>query len=289
MKNTEKYRTIKNNPTLRGLSRITENITYSENGMVLRVIHPWKCEENAHIRYPLILFIQGSGWTSPDMNFEIPQLSRYAAEGYVVATVTHRNCKEGFPFPAFLCDVKCALRYLRAHADEYSIDSNTAIAYGTSSGGNTALLLGLTGDDPRYKTCEYADQSDAVSAVVECFGPTDIFDLGDFHKKRGGGLDLIPALLGGDENSDIAQNNARDMSPLLIAEEGKNYPPTLIIHGDCDNVVPYETQGEAMFRRLDELGYDAALIRVEGADHEGSFWSHELHGMIIDFINNAVK
>ena len=289
MKNTEKYRVIKTNPLLKGLSRITDNVVYSENGMVLRVIHPWKCEANSHIKYPLILFIQGSAWTSPDMNFEIPQLSRYAAEGYVAATVTHRNCMDDIPFPAFLCDVKCALRFLRAHADDYSIDPEKVIVYGTSSGGNTALLLGMTGDDPRYKTHEYADQSDSVSAVVECFGPTDIFDLGEFHKKKGGALDLIPHLLGGDENSEIAQKNARDMSPLLIAEEGKAYPPTLIIHGDCDNVVPYETQGEAMFRRLDELGYDASLIRVEGADHEGSFWSHELHGMILDFISNAVK
>ncbi len=289
MKNIEKYRVIKQNPTLKGLSRITDNIVYSENGMVLRLIHPWKCEANEHRRYPLILFIQGSGWTSPDMNFEIPQLSRYAAEGYVVATVTHRSCMNDFLFPAFLCDVKCALRYLRAHADAYMIDREKVIAYGTSSGGNAALLLGMTGDDPRYKTHEYTEQSDAVSVVVECFGPTDMFDLGAFHKKKGSALDLIPKLLGGDETSEVAQKNARNMSPLLIAEEGKTYPPTLIIHGDCDNVVPYETQGEAMFHRLDALGCDVSLIRVEGADHEGAFWSQELHSMIIDFMNTAVQ
>ena len=289
MKNVEKYRVIQQNPTLAGLARITDNIVYSENGMVLRVIHPWRCEANENRRYPLILFIQGSAWTSPDMNFEIPQLSRYAAEGYVVATVTHRNCMNDFPFPAFLCDVKCALRYLRTNADMYAIDREKVIAFGTSSGGNTALLLGMTGDDPRYKTHEYADQSDAVSAVVECFGPTDMFDLFAFHKKKDSTLEMIPKLLGGDENTETARKNARDMSPLLIAEAGKEYPPMLIIHGDCDNVVPYETQGEAMFRLLDTLGCDVSLIRVEGADHEGAFWSRELHGMIIDFMNTAVK
>ncbi len=286
------FRSIKNNPTLDGLFGLSGDIVYSNAGgkaLTMRVISPWRNDKNAARRYPLILFIQGSSWTFPNINAEIPQLAWYARHGYVVATVTHRNCWDGFPFPAFLQDVKCALRYLRAHADEFAIDPEKVTAYGTSSGGNTALLLGLTGDDPRYKTDEYADQSDAVSAVVECFGPTDMFDLFDFFKDRGGDITFVEKLLGGTADSEIAKANAHDMSPLLIAKESVAYPPTMILHGDCNNVVPYESQGVRMFDRLGELGCDVSLIRVEGADHEGDFWSGELHDIVLEFINQQMK
>lgn len=286
------YRCIKNNPTLDGLAEISPDIVYSAatgKDLTLRVIYPWKNDANAGRRYPLILFIQGSGWTFPNINYEIPQLSWYARHGYVVATVTHRNCWDGFPFPAFLQDVKCALRYLRAHAEEWKIDPERVTAYGTSSGGNTALLLGMTGDDPRYKTDEYAEQSDAVSTVVECFGPTDMFDLHEFFKSQGGDPEFIRHLLGGGEEDENARANAHDMSPLLIAKEGVSYPPTMILHGDADRVVPYKSQGVRMAERLDELGCDVSLIRVEGADHEGDFWSDELHDIVLDFIDSRMK
>ena len=288
----EKFRTVKANPTLDGLSRITDDIIYSTAGgkeLKMKVIHPWRCEANADRKYPLIIFIQGSAWTSPDFNYEIPQLAWYARHGYTVATVSHRNCNDGFPFPAFLEDVKCALRYLRAHADEFSIDPERVTAFGTSSGGNTALLLGLTGDDARYKTDEYAEYSDAVSAVVECFGPTDMFDLGEFYRNRGEEPEVIANLLAGNAQSEIAQQKAREMSPLCLVDDGKTCPPTLILHGDCDNVVPYETQGMRMFERLCEAGCDASMVHVEGADHEGAFWSHELHDIILEFIDSHMK
>lgn len=286
------FRSIKNNPTLDNMYRISGDIVYSNAGgkpLTMRVIHPWKNANNADRRYPLILFIQGSGWTYPNINSEIPQLSQYARHGYVVATVTHRNCLDGFPFPAFLQDVKCALRYLRANAEEYSIDPERVVAYGTSSGGNTALLLGMTGDDPRYKTDEYANESDSVSAVVECFGPTDMFDMYDFNLNHGGDPEFMHSLVGGGIDDEKARSNAHDMSPLLIAKDGVKYPPMLLLHGNADHIVPYESQGVRMAKRLAEIGCESALVCVEGADHEGDFWSDELHGIVLDFINAHTK
>lgn len=285
------FRSIKRNPALDGLAEISPDIVYSNAGgknLTLRVIYPWKNEANAGRRYPLILFVQGSGWTFPNINYEIPQLSWYARHGYVVATVTHRNCYDGFPFPAFLQDVKCALRFMRAHADDWSIDPERVTVFGTSSGGNTALLVGLTGDDPRYKTDEYADQSDAVSAVVECFGPTDMFDLNDYHTGGTGTMDLVYKLLG-DPETEKAQALAREMSPLFLVKDGMSCPPVMILHGDADHVVPYESQGVRMAERLDEAGADVTLIRIEGADHEGDFWSDELHDIILEFIDRTMR
>ena len=160
------------NPTLQGLARTRWDVIYSTaTGTPLKavLITPWN---EAIKNRPAIVFVQGSGWGFPDVNFEIPQLSELAQAGYVVMTVTHRNRYDGHPFPAFLQDVKCAIRFLRAHADQYGVDPQRIGIYGTSSGGNTALLVAMTGDDPRYKTEEYQEYSDSVCCMVECFGPT---------------------------------------------------------------------------------------------------------------------
>ncbi|MCB8600020.1 alpha/beta hydrolase, partial [Blautia sp. DFI.9.9] len=69
----------------------------------------------------------------------------------IVATVQHRSALDGHAFPAFLQDVKTAIRYLRAHAAEYQIDPDRVGIWGTSSGANAALLTALTPNDPRYE------------------------------------------------------------------------------------------------------------------------------------------
>lgn len=104
-------------------------------------------------------------------------LSRFAEEGIAVAAVCHRSTLDGHTFPAYLQDMKCAIRFLWAHAEEYNIDKEKVAAFGTSSGGNTVCLLGLTGNDPRYRTAEYPEESNAVCAVVSCFDPMELVTL----------------------------------------------------------------------------------------------------------------
>lgn len=90
------------NSRLNGMARIDENIVYSEKtGQKLTLIHTWEMENDTR-KYPLIVFVQGSGWTTPDLGYELPQLSQLAKKGYVVASVCHRDFSKGYPIPAFL-------------------------------------------------------------------------------------------------------------------------------------------------------------------------------------------
>ena len=274
-------RHICSNPALHGLADTKLNIVYSTasgKDLTLALLTPWGAANSA-VPLPLIVFVQGSGWTHPNIGYELGQLAKYASQGFAVATLTHRNCKEGNPFPAFLQDVKTAIRFLRSHAAEYNIDKDRVGIFGTSSGGNTALLVGLTGDDPVYKTAEYADESDRVGLVVECFGPTDI--------GRMAGGDIPPAphdalfkALVGDQD---VQQVFHDMSPINHVKAGATLPPFLLIHGDADPVVPYD-QMLLMYRALYDNGADVQAICVDDAPHEGSFWSVELHDIILSFI-----
>ena len=119
---------IKNNPTLSGQVRLIENVVYAAadgQALKLEVLTPWTQrypQEYTTEPRPLIVFVQGSSWRLPTFGEKIPQLVQFVKNGYIVATVQHRNSLDGHPFPAFLEDVKTAIRFLRANAKKYAID-----------------------------------------------------------------------------------------------------------------------------------------------------------------------
>lgn len=274
---------ISNNPEMLGMVDLKTDVVFSSaNGekLALQLLKPmWPSSGSG---FPLVVFIQGSSWTKPNQFWQIPQLSMLARRGFVIASVTHRSCWD-VPAPAFLKDVKTALRFLRAHAAEYDIDPDRVCAWGTSSGGNTALLLGLTADMPEFETDEWAGVSTKVGCVVDCFGPTDLIKMiedqyGAMPKNK---ENLLYALGGFD--AETYQNTLRAISPIQYVKEGDALPPFLILHGDADNVVLYE-DSEALYDKLTACGHNADLVRITGAPHEGSFWSSELLGIIFDFI-----
>ncbi|MHC1786762.1 MAG: prolyl oligopeptidase family serine peptidase [Christensenellales bacterium] len=275
------------NPSLRGMAEVLGDITYSTatgQDLKLSVILPWSVEGQPLPRRPLIVFVQGSAWTSPNINYQLPQLSRYAQFGNVAATLTHRDSTRGNPFPAYLQDVKTAIRFLRANAALFGIDPGRVCIFGTSSGGNAALLVGLTADDPRYKTEEHQEQSDAVQAVISCFGPTDVSALVAGHEAEFAASPIYTGLLAGHSLQEVL----RQMSPIEEIKPGRAYPPILLAAGDADQVVPF-LQSEQMFHALIDAGADARLVKVIGAPHEGSFWSNRLHGLLADFLRETLQ
>lgn len=297
-----KITVIPNNPSLLGMVDLRANKEFSQRGgkpLTMQIAKPMWPSDGAG--FPLVVFIQGSSWTKPNQFWRIPHLSQLAQRGFVVASVTHRSCLEA-PAPAFLQDVKCAIRYLRAHAEEYDIDKTRVCAWGTSSGGNAALLLGLTGDDPAFETDEWAGESSAVQAVVDCFGPTDLMkmvqvqykdvplekgDLAQVMTGLGGALELA-GTISREEMCEAIRARLELISPIRYVEPGRTLPPFLMLHGDADPVVLFEDT-EEMYNRLLECGYEAELVRVVGAEHEGSFWSPTVNEIIFDFIQRKLQ
>ena len=288
----ENIRYLKCNPMMDGMAEISPDIVYSSpNGepLILRLITPWKNEANKERRYPLLVFTEGDGWSTPTINYQIPQLAQYAREGFVAATLVHRNVYKGHPFPASLQDVKCAIRFLRAHAEEYKIDPTKVAVMGASAGANASMLMALTGDDPRYKTEEYADQSDAVSAVVESFGPADALPLYDHFGGDDSNRNPIRFLIEGNPKNEACREKALAMSPYHNVVDGKKYPPFLMFHGKLDSLVPYESQGITMYQRLKKAGADVTFYCIEDAGHNNEFWTQEIHDITLEFLREKLK
>ena len=103
------------------------------------------------------MVIHGGGWLEGDKSsfasreHGVPgNIVNFAALGFVAVTINYRLSSEA-PFPAALEDCKTAVRWLRAHANDYHLDRDHIGAYGNSAGGHLALLLGMRRDGAHPK------------------------------------------------------------------------------------------------------------------------------------------
>jgi len=207
---------------------------------------------------PCIVVIHGGGWAAGNKSHHTDLIFQLASRGYVAATVQYRFAPD-HPFPAQVEDVKCAVRYLRAHADEYGIDAKRIGAMGFSAGAHLSMMLGSMGaDDGLEGEGGWPDQSSKVQAVVSFAGPTDLA-ADDLPPPA---LGPVKGLLGGSasEKPDLAEK----ASPLTYASEGD--APMLLLHGTKDNIVPY-SQAVKMAEALTEAGVPGRIELILGAGH----------------------
>ncbi len=217
-------------------------------------------------KYPLIIYLQGCGWGWSKQNTFafVPQLSEFAKMGYVVASVEYRTSENAI-FPAQIQDVKAAIRFLKANASLYNINPERVGVWGDSSGAHLALLAGLTeGNEELAGDREYPNESSTIQAVVDWFGPTDLLTMSQYPSIFDHDSPHSPEskLVGGaiQENKD----KARIASPMQYIHP--EAPSTLIMHGDQDDVVPFE-QSMEFYKALKQSGNDVILYKIKGAGH----------------------
>ena len=94
--------------------RDVEYVRREEGPLHLQLLLPDGLRPGARstLRYPLVVYVQGSAWGEQDVYFSLPKLVPLAQAGFVVASVKHRASTVA-KFPAFLQDVKSAIRFLR--------------------------------------------------------------------------------------------------------------------------------------------------------------------------------
>ena len=208
-------------------------------------------------RLPAIVYIHGGAWIEGDHRG--PMNYPFAAHGYFTISIEYRLSWEA-TFPAQIHDCKAAVRWLRAHAEELKIDPDRIGVWGDSAGGHLAALLGTSGgvSELEGEGC-WEGYSSRVNAVIDLFGPTDLFKL-----SKGRNMLYSPEciLVGGplEEKAEIV----RMANPITYVTP--EAPPFLIIHGENDEIVPFN-QSELLYNALREAGVEAILIKVKNAGH----------------------
>ena len=170
--------------------------------------------------------------------------------GYAVFMVRHGSAPL-FKVPEAVADVRRAVRYIRLNAGDFGIDPDRMGVFGGSAGGHLSLMLGNASDEGKADSKDPIEQTgNRVAAVVAYFPPVDLQGIVG-PNERFPALDFDPA-------------KAADISPVLFVSEDD--PPTLLIHGDQDQLVPIGNS-ERIKAAFDEANVTSNLIVIEGAAH----------------------
>jgi acetyl esterase/lipase len=216
--------------------------------------------------YPAVLVIHGGGWHGGDKASFGRESERLAEAGFVAFAVNYRLAPPGgaWHFPAPADDVRTAVKWVRANAEQYHVDSTKVGALGGSAGANLALLLATTGQAG----------DDRVDAAVSWSGPTDL-------------RSLVP----GQTATPTAMNDRRTARPLNVernyigceidacldlwtaaspyAQVDASTAP-IYLANSTEELVPL-AQATAMDAKLKETGIPYQLRVIDGSKHSRGY------------------
>lgn len=219
---------------------------------------------------PVVVIVHGGAWKSGSPDALPPLAFALARRGFGVVAARFRLSGEA-PFPAPLTDLRALLRFLKANARSFSLDSTRIGAYGASSGGQLAALLGFSGS--------------SVRALVLESAPSDLATLNSGSRLDWNGpKSPLTAFLGGEtsQKADLL----RRASPLFFADEFA--PPTLLLHGSDDDFIA-PSQSEKLFRTLQKAGAEVQYLVFEGENHGLSGARSEADARIVEFLTRKLK
>jgi acetyl esterase/lipase len=219
-----------------------------------------------------IVFIAGSGFHADpeygarplkDTQIDLwgPPLT---AAGYTVFAINHRGAPR-FHFPAAIEDVQRAIRFVRAHAPEYGIDGAHLGGLGGSSGGSLIALAAVRAAPGMADDADAVNRQPATLQVIVLRAA--VTDLRNMPTAEGANF-VVAYMETPSGNSAAARSLYEAASP--VTQVRSSPPPTLLIHGDADGLVPYQ-QSVAMEAALRQAGAPTRLITVPGGVHGADF------------------
>ena len=233
-------------------------------------------------KLPLVIMIHGGAFKQGDKK---PMATSFLTDNcYAVASLNYRLSGEAI-FPAGNQDVKAAVRWLRANAEKYNLDSDNFGAMGGSAGGYYSSFLGTTGDIKDFDIGDNLEYSSVVQAVVDQFGPVDFSTLAqDRIDAKSPTNPAETDFLGCDVNSADC-TNIITASPINYVSEQD--PPFFILHGAKDNTIPIK-QSQDFYKKLQEMKVPVTFITLPNAGHGGAEFRDYLP-QIIKFFDKYLK
>jgi acetyl esterase/lipase len=198
---------------------------------------------------PLLIFVHGGAWRSGNRDDYKVYTVAFAEKGYVTATVSYRLLMDK-PYPACVEDVRDAVQWLFRNGEKYGYDTSRIAIIGGSAGAHLALLAAY-GWKKEIDTAAVLQYTYRVKAVVDIYGPVD------FTTEYAKSQPLV---------NDFMAHSFKEAPDLYLEASpvqylGKYNPPTLILHGTSDRLVPI-SQSDTLKARLDRLGVPCVYYRL---------------------------
>jgi pectinesterase len=228
-----------------------------KRNLLLDVFSPKKVSKKS---LTAIMIIHGGGWRTGNRTQHYQLARRLADLGYVCFTPEYRLSTEAL-YPAGVYDLKAALRWIRANAKTYNIDTNRIATLGFSAGGELATFVGVTAENAVFEGNNgNIEQSSKVNAIIDIDGIVSFI-----HPESGEG---------DDSRSTSAATYwfgfpKKDNLPLWeeassLSHVGKNSPPILFLNSSVDSM----HAGRDDFRKvLDEHKIYSEVHTFQDAPH----------------------
>lgn len=249
--------------------------------------------------FPVVVTIYGSAWFSNSSKgtcFNDGLGQTLLKNGFAVVSINHRSSRDAI-WPAQIHDVKAAIRFIRANAAIFSLDTSFLGVTGFSSGGHLSTMAGVTSNikttkindlliDLEGNLGKFKDASSHVDAVVDWFGPTDFLTMDECGStmKHNDAKSPESSIVGGA----IQDNKDKVALANPISYVSQSTPHFLIFHGNKDPLVPH-CQSEKLFEKLQSAGVKSELIIVDGGGHGPGVMIDKYYTQMIEFFKSKAK
>jgi acetyl esterase/lipase len=215
----------------------------------------WR-NQSAKQSVPTVIYIHGGGWIFGDRTGAFPQLLPYFERGWNIINVEYRMAPISLA-PAAVEDCRCALKWVIRNAKLYNLDIDRIVVTGHSAGGHLSLTTGMVTAESGLDVECPGEEVLKVAAIVNWYGVSDVNDILEGPNTK----NYAEEWLGTQSNrAEIAKRT----SPLNYVS--RNSPPVISIHGDADNVVPYQ-HSVRLHKALDNAGVPNELVTIKGGGH----------------------
>lgn len=251
--------------------KTNDNIVYKEiNGESLDLIL-FLPDEKPKGTMPVMLYTHGGGWGGGNKyrilkpSF-LDTLHILLDNGIACASIEYRLTRRGISTAIdSVADCKDAARFLILNADRYGLVTSRMGVWGGSAGGHLSLMTGLADNtlfpaDPKLAKAEPRFRCIASYYPATSFLKPELSKGSNFEKPQR----MVP-LIGG-----LAKDNPEAIALISPTEHlKKTSPPTLLLHGDNDTVLPI-AHSLYFMEIAKETGANAQLLTVEGGGHSFS-------------------
>lgn len=215
-----------------------------------------------------VLFMVSGGWASNHDQITPLLAKPMTDKGITVFEVVHGSAPR-YTITDILPQIQRAVRFVRTNAATYGVDPKKIGIYGASSGGHLSLMTAGRADAGKPDAKDPVERaSSEVEAVGAFFPPTDFQNFGGPGVKAFS----IPALMmfapAFGVTKDTPTDQLEKLSYLLspITYVTPKFPPTYIIQGDKDTLVP-EQQAHLFDDALGKVNVPHTLVIAKGEGH----------------------
>lgn len=264
---------------------LDENIIYNKIGereLHLDIFRPKNC---AGKKLPAVIIIHGGGWRTGDRRMEWPTANFLASVGFVTTTVEYRLSPEK-KYPSAIFDIKKSIKWLKANADKYFIDTNKIAVYGCSSGGQLATFIGVTAALKKFEDSNLGNEfSSKINAVINVDGIVDFTHPAESDKDK----DIQKPSAG----KAWFGSSFKDNPELWIEASPMNYvdaytPPIVFINSSLER---FHAGRDYMIEKMKHYNIYNEVHTIPNTPHAFWLfhpWFNELMKYTVDFLNKIL-